>query len=316
VLVALLLAAPHAWADRGVVLAGPGGDAVATGFVAEVLLHEVHAAGQHEVRMGDPAPMFDCSAVDVACLGHVADRSEVDVVFLADVRRDGEQARLFLTRYLTAARTTESRAVTIIGSRDGFALAARSRVRRFLAGRQAAGRGALLVRSAPPGASILLDGEVAGRTPRILDGLFVGPHLVELRRDGSEPENRTALVASATVSEVMVALSPEQGLLRPPAGATLVAGGATVGLAVLAGATGLALRRVQGEFDATGAATHDNVEDLIALRDRGESLATAVNLLLGATGAALLSTGWLYYRDISGGAGRTATARTAPDVAR
>lgn len=297
----LLLSAPAAWAERGAVVVAPGSDPVASGFLAEVLLEELASAGHLEARMGDPAPLRGCSLGEAACLALVASASDADVVFLVQALRSEDQARLVLTRFVRAAATVQSSAVSVLGSPEGLAFAARSRVRRFLAGRPVQTRGALLVRSTPRGARILLDGEEAGLTPRVFDGLFSGPHLVQLRRQGNRAATRTALVSPGSVREVVVALSRRDALISLPAPRTptLVTGGASLVLVAVAGVAAGYLQATRDEYAGLGEPTTDNVADLVRLREEGRNLASTANALLVASGAALLTAGWLYYRDAS-----------------
>ena len=288
-------------AEEAVVVADVAGDPTATHFLAELLVEEVRATGQLQARLGDPGPLRSCAAGRDVCLGLLATREGADVVYLTDVRRVGEEARVLLARY----------AVTVQGSVDGRALALRSRVRRFLSGRRAGRRGGgLLVRSTPTNAELLLDGELVGRTPRIVDGLFLGPHLVEVRRPGGGAgTQRTAMVAMDTLSEVVVAVEPEPGGWPAPGGKTLLAGGGAVVLALAGVALGLATSATQDELDALGEPTAVNVEQLVTLRDRGQQRALATNVAWGAAGAALLAAGWSYWQDL-----RAVAASSPPET--
>ncbi len=294
----LLLASPAA-AEEAVVVPDHAGDLVPTRFLATVLVEEVHAAGQLRARLGDAGSLRTCEAGRDVCLGLLATETKADVVYLTSVHRSGDEARVLLARYVTAARTVQQRETTVVASIDGLALALRSRVRRFLSGRQIGTRaGALLVRSTPPGAEIVVDGEVVGPAPRIVDGLFVGPHLVEVRQPGESGTTRTTMVAKDTLTEIVVALEAQAPGLPLPGRAALVAGGGAVLLALAGAGFSFATRSAQDDFDALGEPTAANVEELMELRDRGETRATIANAAWGASGAALLAAAWFYLQDV------------------
>ncbi|MBM4776995.1 MAG: protein kinase [Archangiaceae bacterium] len=75
-------------------------------------------------------------------------------------------------------------------------------------------RGALLVRSQPPGASIQLDGvAVQFRTPAALPDLMPGQHTIVLEHPDTLGATTTALVVSGAQQTVDLVLPPKEGLL-------------------------------------------------------------------------------------------------------
>ncbi|XXX79608.1 PEGA domain-containing protein [Sorangium sp. So ce134] len=131
--------------------------------------------------------------------------------------------------------------------------------------------GAVIVRANVPGAAVVVDGSVVGKTP-LLDPVFVepGPHTIAVRHDGYTPQETAVEVAAG--SEIQRAFELE----RPPVSAppspalpprgdakrsnvgVLVAGGAAAGAGVIAGVvftfaangTERAVRRQWGAVDA------------------------------------------------------------------
>jgi len=68
--------------------------------------------------------------------------------------------------------------------------------------------GSLSVQSEPPKADIFIDGDPYGTTPRIINDLLVGNHVLELRMDGKEPVIRQITISEDTrtqASESLVA---------------------------------------------------------------------------------------------------------------
>lgn len=69
-------------------------------------------------------------------------------------------------------------------------------------------RGSLVVESDPPGAEVIVDGEVRGVTPAEVEGLFSGEHVVALRSSGRAPFARLVPVGAGE-SRVTVLLAPD-----------------------------------------------------------------------------------------------------------
>lgn len=84
--------------------------------------------------------------------------------------------------------------------RDGFADARRTAA--------LLPRGSLVVTSDPPGAEVIVDGEVRGVAPAEIEGLFSGEHVVALRMPGHAPFARLVPVGAGE-SRVTVLLAPE-----------------------------------------------------------------------------------------------------------
>lgn len=62
--------------------------------------------------------------------------------------------------------------------------------------------GVLNVRSMPSGAQILLDGNVAGYTPTVIEGVLPGAHVVTISKEGYNPAGTTAYVFAGKMSFV------------------------------------------------------------------------------------------------------------------
>lgn len=103
--------------------------------------------------------------------------------------------------------------------------------------------GWLLVRTTPPGASVLVDGVDRGRTPMSLRDVAYGAHRVEIIASGYERQTREmTLSAATTVAAISVELSPNAGspptaqwrgsvfVDSRPAGARVLVNDAAVGL--------------------------------------------------------------------------------------
>jgi hypothetical protein len=74
----------------------------------------------------------------------------------------------------------------------------------------AAGGGAILVLSQPPGAAVEVDGHRLGEaTPTMAAGMSAGSHTVRLRRDGYAPVDKTVQLAAGERLAVDVALPVE-----------------------------------------------------------------------------------------------------------
>ena len=132
----------------------------------------------------------------------------------------------------------------------------------------------------------------------MIDGLYAGPHLLEVRRRRHEPASRTVMVSLDTLGEVVVALKPGMdGIPRPGTGALVAAGGA-VGLTLVGAAFGAAVASAQQEFDGLGEPAVGTVDRMVQVRDSGMARATTANVLFGAAGASLLAGGWLYWQDV------------------
>ena len=82
--------------------------------------------------------------------------------------------------------------------------------------------GWLLVRTSPPGATVVVEGEDRGQTPLSLQDVPYGTHRVEVRAPGYEPQTREVTVsAEATVAAIRVDLAPGSGqpaVVAPPPG--------------------------------------------------------------------------------------------------
>jgi hypothetical protein len=68
--------------------------------------------------------------------------------------------------------------------------------------------GVIDVRSVPSGASILLDGTFAGSTPRLIDGVIPGTHVVTITKEGYNPADVTAYVSAGGRTLVYKRLAP------------------------------------------------------------------------------------------------------------
>lgn len=83
--------------------------------------------------------------------------------------------------------------------------------------------GSLLVAADVNGAEVLLDGEVRGTTPTLIEDVPAGQHRVEVRAPGLEPRQETVLVEMGRRATVTVRLRPE----APPSGSLVIAANVT-----------------------------------------------------------------------------------------
>lgn len=91
----------------------------------------------------------------------------------------------------------------------------------------------LEVVSDPPEATLLLDGEDRGSTPRVLSGLAPGPYMVELRKDGFAIERRALLIDGRTRRKrvhVQLVRAARLSVYSEPAGASVQVDGKRRGL--------------------------------------------------------------------------------------
>jgi len=84
------------------------------------------------------------------------------------------------------------------------------------AGRRGRRPGALAVRSSPSGATVLLDGAVAGQTPVRLKRVAPGEHRLALRLEGYAPWEQALRVSSGRLREVHAVLDPTDLVLDAP----------------------------------------------------------------------------------------------------
>lgn len=75
-------------------------------------------------------------------------------------------------------------------------------------------KGSLSVDSVPEGADIVLDGEDAGRTPRLIEKVEPGRHQVEIELYGYQPYSETVTVKEGESAQVKAELVPLNGGIR------------------------------------------------------------------------------------------------------
>lgn len=137
------------------------------------------------------------------------------------------------------------------------------------------------------GAVVELDGEAAGFTPTILSDVATGEHALVLRHPGLQPMTHTLELGADERGWLTATLEPPPVVTRSPA--TWVLGG--LGAASLIAAAGVAGRSfgVRQDYDQA-----DDGEDLGPLRDQGQRLNLAADVLL-ATGLVSLVVGVVLY---------------------
>ena len=201
-------------------------------------------------------------------------------------------------RITPGAATSERRVATLQGGDQTRAGGLRSRLSQLFSTPTAARRtGALLVRSAPTGARVFVDGERAGTTPIIVDGLYAGLHLVTGRKTDRSPTERTAVVSGGDLGEVMLAMKPGVDGFARPGGFTLLLGAVALAAAGGGAVIGLGVRSDQEALDDLGALHSGNVDRGEEWARGGREGAMKATLLWGAAGAALLGAGISYWRD-------------------
>jgi hypothetical protein len=177
--------------------------------------------------------------------------------------------------------------------------------------------GRLEVKVEPAGASVMVDGKNVGVSP-LPEPLLLAPgdHEVKVEFEGYRPETRKVRVTSRGREEVMVDLAPlpppAAGIeMEPPEGdavdtlppwdeggklgpAPLITAGA---LAVGFGVATVVLGVKAGDKEQEAVDAHDD-----ALMDDAGKLQTAGRVMLGLTGAALVTTAvLLFFTDFGGG---------------
>lgn len=152
--------------------------------------------------------------------------------------------------------------------------------------------GTLLVRGAPEGASITIDGREMGTAPLAAPlSLAPGEHSVSVNAEGYSPYSRTVSLSAGEQLPLDVQLERSRRRLSPAwFGITLGIAGA---LAAAGLGTGIQVSRWEDEFEEHARACQDpsnpNAQSECSqgrdLIDPGTSLATATNVLFGVAGA-------------------------------
>ena len=186
--------------------------------------------------------------------------------------------------------------------------------------------GTLTVRSTPPGAVVLVDGQKKGVTPLERDPLVAGKHLVTVRLDGHRDWTREVKVARDAAETLDLKLEP---LARDGASAagglapkrrrvwTWVAAGGAVAVAAVGVGLGASVLSDRSEYEGL------TVKDQARLDDLEESIPSkvvATNVMFGVAGALAVTSVVLFFLegrapavDRDTGAA-TATWRLAPVV--
>jgi len=131
---------------------------------------------------------------------------------------------------------------------------------------------ALKVTSSPPGAAVLIDSRLRGKTPIEIREVEPGRREIEVRRDGYPPYRETVTLAPGTTKSIDARLTsePETGSLRvvsDPSGAEVRVNGVRKGLSPLA--LELAAGRYEITIEFPGMPPKSRVTDLRA-RERRE----------------------------------------------
>lgn len=145
-------------------------------------------------------------------------------------------------------------------------------------------RTGIRITGGPSGATIYVDGEERGVTPRP-DVLVVSPGTHEVRIEGSGywPYRASVIVPGGEVSDIVVEMVEQQESTGPGALPWIVAG---TGVAMVAGAAVLGSLAVGKAGDATSAESGE--------ADSARSLALGADIL-GIVGAAAISAGLIWY---------------------
>jgi TolB-like protein len=208
-----LRAAPSvARADVSVMVLGitsmEGDDEFANSLTGAIR-HEASQVGEwqvsgREVTLAQMSLAHGCSDTpDVACLRQIATTLNAQRLVYGVVRRDSSQdfhvtLSLYDAETGTIERTVEE---TLPGSRTDID-DVREPARRMVAQISGPQTGSLSIASNTPGATVRVDGEVAGTTDA--EGNFampqipVGEHAIELRADGHEPWTGQVSIARGT----------------------------------------------------------------------------------------------------------------------
>ncbi len=154
-------------------------------------------------------------------------------------------------------------------------------------------KGTLTLTSTPPGAEVIVDGRVLGKTPLVRASLDAGTQHITMRLDNAHEEKITVRIHAEKDTKILVPLKVLQvqaprrdGPPRPPRLWTwILAGGAGVTLVTSMG-LGLAALADHNSWETQISAPppHDS-ESMENLKDAGQSKQLAANLLLGIGGA-------------------------------
>jgi serine/threonine protein kinase len=90
--------------------------------------------------------------------------------------------------------------------------------------------GSLLVRTAPPGAQVIIDGRDAGRSPLAVRDLAAGVHRIRLERDGYISEDRRVTVTRSRLAQTMSVALERANTASPASAAAAAAAARTTGL--------------------------------------------------------------------------------------
>jgi len=273
------------------------GDRAATSFATTLLTEEIRAQGGTTV-IADGVAATACGAGEAACFAQVARAVGADDLYLVSVGVGGDRWNLEVVRVTPAAATVERRVVTLQGGDETRAGGLRSRLAGLFSTPATTRKtGALLVRSAPTGARVFVDGEHAGTTPIIVDDLYAGLHLVRGRKTNRSPTERTAVVSGGGLGEVMLAMKPGVDGYARPGALTLLLSAVAVAAAGGGAVVGIGVRSDQEALDSLGALHSGNIDRGEELALGGRDAAMKATVLWGAAGVALLGAGLSYWRD-------------------
>ena len=99
-------------------------------------------------------------------------------------------------------------------------------------------QGSLSVNYKPFGADVYVDGEKMGQSPRVFNGLLIGKHHVEVRKEGYTTDRKTVMISEGQTANIMGTLSSQaSGLASNSNSASVTSGSNEISIPVKNGIT-------------------------------------------------------------------------------
>ena len=99
-------------------------------------------------------------------------------------------------------------------------------------------QGSLSVNYKPFGADVYVDGEKLGQSPRVFNGLLIGKHHVEVRKEGYTTDRKTVIISEGQTANIMGTLSSQaSGLASNSISASVTSGSNEISIPVKNGIT-------------------------------------------------------------------------------
>ncbi|HEY3355636.1 MAG TPA: PEGA domain-containing protein [Polyangia bacterium] len=243
--------------------------------------------------------VLDCASPTPGCWQALAQSLNVQVLFVAEVRREGGAYKVDLLRYDGVTGNESARAQARLTGKPAQVIAAFEQdAARFVRGLAV---GTLEVRAEPSPAAVFIGDEPRGQTPATLE-LAPGAYVVEVRRDGHRPFRAQVSVIAGTTTDVTAHLEsliapppPPPARIRPATWVTWGGAAAALAAGVVLGVMELS---TQSDYNAITPRTRADVDRMGTLHHRADNYGLGTNIAFGVGGAAVVAAILLTYRDL------------------